>query len=104
PVYFRDEIIARSSSALCSGSEVAMREITFRPLILSDLPELHRWLTLPHVARWWGGEATREEVDEEYGAYIRGEEPVHVYLVFVNGKPVGHTQWMRYVDYEWYAR
>ncbi|HEV8551592.1 MAG TPA: GNAT family N-acetyltransferase [Polyangiaceae bacterium] len=81
-----------------------MAVITFRPLSVDDLPALHGWLTLPHVARWWGGAPTLEEVEKEYGEYIRGEEPVHGYLVLADGRPVGHTQWMRYEDYEWYAR
>jgi aminoglycoside 6'-N-acetyltransferase len=26
----------------------------FRPLSAADLPMVRRWLTAPHVARWWG--------------------------------------------------
>jgi RimJ/RimL family protein N-acetyltransferase len=29
---------------------------------------------------------------------------VHGYLAVVDGRPAGHTQWMRYADYAWHAR
>jgi len=83
---------------------VFMPTITFRPLTPADLLGLHRWLTLPHVARWWGGAPTLQQVEKEYGEYISGEEPVHGYIALVDGRAVGHTQWMRYADYAWYAR
>lgn len=78
--------------------------IRFRPLLRADLPLMHRWLCLPHVAEWWGAGAIFEEVAREYGEYIDGVEPIRPYLVLDGERPIGHLQWMRYGDYAWYAR
>ena len=81
-----------------------MDPISFRLLTHADLPQMHRWLNLPHVAQWWGGGASFEKVAKEYGEYIDGTEPIHAYLVLHDDLPIGHTQWMRYASYAWYAR
>lgn len=78
--------------------------LSFRPLRREDLPLLHAWLNRPFVAEWWGGPTSMEEVEQEYGEYLDGVEPIRVYLASIGETPMGHLQWMRYRDYPAYAR
>jgi RimJ/RimL family protein N-acetyltransferase len=48
-----------------SGRDAKVR-MTFRKLSEADLPLLAEWLARPHVAEWWGGGASMEEVRGEY--------------------------------------
>ena len=67
--------------------------ITFRPLAAADLPLLHDWLRRPHVAEWWTPAPTLAQVEEEYGAYVTGEdESVRPYIALTGGAPIGYIQ------------
>jgi aminoglycoside 6'-N-acetyltransferase len=35
----------------------------FRQVMAADLPMLNAWLKRPHVARWWGPDATLDDAD-----------------------------------------
>jgi RimJ/RimL family protein N-acetyltransferase len=72
-------------------------------MVRDDIPLMHRWLNLPHVAEWWGGDSL-EDVTKEYGEYIDGTEPIHPYIAYADGLAIGHLQWMRYRDYPKYMQ
>ncbi|HEY1957239.1 MAG TPA: GNAT family N-acetyltransferase [Polyangiaceae bacterium] len=76
----------------------------FRPLERADFSLMHRWLGQPHVAEWWGPAPSLAEVEEEYGEYVDGVEPIRAYIVYEGDDAIGHVQFMRYRDYAWYAR
>jgi RimJ/RimL family protein N-acetyltransferase len=77
--------------------------ITFRRLRHSELPMIHRWLHVPHVARWWGEDTgSYEKVSREYSAYIEGEETVEPFLILYDDRPVGYIQSYRVSDDEEY--
>ncbi len=79
--------------------------ISFRPLRSSDLPLMHRWLNTPHVARWWYGDDTSwRGIEEQYGSYIEGREPVRPYLILHDDEPTGYIQSYLVSDDEEYAR
>jgi RimJ/RimL family protein N-acetyltransferase len=78
-------------------------KFSFRPMTKSDIPLMHRWLNLPHVAEWWGGDSL-EEVAKEYGEYLDGVEPIHPFIASCDGIEIGHLQWMRYRDYPKYMQ
>jgi RimJ/RimL family protein N-acetyltransferase len=78
-------------------------KFSFRRMTRDDIPLMHRWLNLPHVAEWWGGDSL-EDVTKEYGEYIDGVEPIHPYIASVDGVEIGHLQWMRYRDYPKYMQ
>ena len=69
----------------------------------ADIPLMHRWLNLPHVAEWWGGDSLAA-VAKEYGEYIDGTEPIHPFIASCDGVEIGHLQWMRYRDYPKYMQ
>jgi aminoglycoside 6'-N-acetyltransferase len=77
--------------------------IAFRPLALDDAPLLTRWLAEPHVRRFYQKQPiTLAEVEEEYGATIRGEEPSLSHIAASDGVPFGYIQCyanMAYPDY-----
>lgn len=75
-----------------------MSSFRFRPLLHSDLPLLHRWLCGPHVARWFG-QKSLAEVEEEYGGYLDGVEPVYPFVAVYEGRDVGMMCWEHFGDF-----
>ncbi|MEU3273012.1 GNAT family N-acetyltransferase [Saccharomonospora sp. NPDC006951] len=78
--------------------------IVWRRLTEQDFPLLGTWLRQPHVARWWNHETSAEAIERDFGAAARGEEPSEDLLVFVEEKPVGLVQRIRYADYPDYLK
>ena len=61
---------------------------------------LHRWFHAPHARRWFAARgATVADVTEEYG--LDGSVPIHVYIVSMDGVPIGMVQWLRFGDFDW---
>ena len=73
-------------------------DIGFRPLERADLVILARWLAAPHVARWWREDATPEAVEASYGPSVDGRDPTELFVVEVDGEPVGMVQRYRLED------
>jgi aminoglycoside 6'-N-acetyltransferase len=71
-----------------------------RPLVRADLPRLADWLGQPHVHRWWDHDPT--EVDADFGVTLDGDRPTELYVVELDGRPIGMIQRYRIADYpEW---
>ncbi len=66
--------------------------LTWHRLTVDDLPLLVRWLTDPVVAHWWDVDSSPEEIEHEFGAGIRGDEPGEDLVVSLDGRPVGLVQ------------
>jgi aminoglycoside 6'-N-acetyltransferase len=67
----------------------------FRPMTRDDLPQLRRWLSLPHVAEWWGDPA-------EQFALVSGDldEPaMDQFIMSVEERPLGYLQCYRLTDW-----
>jgi aminoglycoside 6'-N-acetyltransferase len=65
-----------------------MAEYVFHPMSASDLPLVRRWLSRPHVRKWWG------DPDEQY-ALVAGDldEPaMDQYIVSTSNCPFGYLQ------------
>ena len=78
-------------------------ELSFRPLAEQHLPRLQRWLTAPHVDRWWHGPQDLPGVYAKYQPRIDGREPTHVFVIELTAVPVGWIQWARWADYPQHA-
>jgi aminoglycoside 6'-N-acetyltransferase-1b/aminoglycoside 6'-N-acetyltransferase-2 len=65
----------------------------FRPLTHDHIPLLHDWLNRPHVAEWWRGEQSIDEVCEKYLPRIAGADAARPFLAYLGGEPVGYIQW-----------
>ncbi|MBR0898548.1 GNAT family N-acetyltransferase [Bradyrhizobium tropiciagri] len=60
----------------------------FRPMTTADLPQIKRWLALPHVREWWGDPA-------EQSALVGGDldEPaMDQFIVITGGADIGYIQ------------
>jgi aminoglycoside 6'-N-acetyltransferase len=58
-----------------------------------DLPLLTRWLSAPHVARWYLAGSSVEGEAEDLRRSVAGEQAVHVLMVAEGEVPVGWCQW-----------
>lgn len=67
--------------------------ITFRPLRRADLPLLRRWLTAPHVARWWGEPPVDDAATAaKYGPMIDGDDRPEMFVFTVDEQEAGVVQ------------
>lgn len=81
----------------------AEHRFSVRPMTLGDLPVLGDWIRTEHVARWWNESGTADQVDRDYGAGIRGEDPTRHWIWEINGRSVGFSQDYRVSDHPEYA-
>jgi RimJ/RimL family protein N-acetyltransferase len=77
--------------------------IAFRSLQEEDLRLMHEWLARPHVRRWWDKHETYEDVAEHYLPSIEGRRPVDLYLILLDGRPVGFIQAYLVADHPEFA-
>ena len=76
--------------------------MTWRHVTPDDFALLARWLSAPHVARWWNHETSAEAVERDFGPSARREEPNEDLLGFLDGAPLGLVQrsfWHDYPEY-----
>ncbi len=74
--------------------------VTFRKLAMNDLTLMHRWHNEPHVNQWWEKvPMSYEDVVAKHGPSIRGEKPIHSYIVEVDSNPIGYIQWYLINDF-----
>ncbi|MEX2393323.1 MAG: GNAT family N-acetyltransferase [Actinomycetota bacterium] len=78
--------------------------IDFVRLTRDDLLLLAKWFEEPHVRRWWiDADSDPDHLEAKYGPRIDGGWP-EVFVVYVDGAPVGFVQWCPMEHYaEWYA-
>jgi aminoglycoside 6'-N-acetyltransferase len=69
-----------------------VREIGFRPLGRDDLGLMYEWLRREHVRRWWDEHESYEDVARHFLPSIEGRRPVDLYLILLDGRPVGFIQ------------
>jgi len=83
----------------------AEEQLAFRPMMHGDLPQLAVWLAEPHVAEWWGGDAseTVDAVESRDRERIDGEHHVDPWVIELDAKPIGFVQWYRVeAEAEWF--
>jgi aminoglycoside 6'-N-acetyltransferase len=78
-------------------------DLRFRPLSESDLSLMHEWLQREHVRRWWEQHESFEDVAEHYLPSIEGRRAVDLYLILLDGRPVGFIQAYRLADHPDFA-
>ena len=75
-------------------------KIEFSPFTHADLPLLGTWLDAPHVARWWQREDTSTyALAAYYGPAIDGTDPSQLFLIVVDGTPVGFCETYLHADH-----
>jgi aminoglycoside 6'-N-acetyltransferase len=91
-----------SGDPLIFGVDLDLR-LAVRPMTGGDLGDVVRWVSVPHVAKWWDDRRSPEQVAAQYGPALRGEEPTRLWILEVNGRSVGFCQDYRIADYPDYA-
>lgn len=76
--------------------------VALRPLRRDDFGLVGRWLAEPHVSRWWDPRHDAAFVEQKYGPRVDGNEPTEVFVVEVDGHPVGLFQWCPADQYAWW--
>ena len=66
--------------------------VSFRPLTPADLPLLHEWLGRPHVAEWWAGSPSLDQVEAEFGPMMDDRSTTRAYIALGDGRPIGYIQ------------
>ena len=67
---------------------------------------MRAWLLRPHVRRWYDdvpAAAYPEDTISEYRTAIRGEDPTDLYVIELDGRPIGVLQSYRIDDHPEYA-
>jgi|SRR5271165_877218 len=67
-------------------------QLHFRRLTEADLPILTEWLKRPHVAEWWGGCESLDEVRKKYLPRTADISTVTPYVADLDGAPIGYIQ------------
>ena len=68
-------------------------QIRFRPLAIDHLALMREWLHRPHVARWWPGWPSAEQVAARYTPLITGADPAaRAYIIECSVRPIGYIQ------------
>ncbi|HEX3333425.1 MAG TPA: GNAT family N-acetyltransferase [Acidimicrobiales bacterium] len=71
---------------------------------IDDLPLVARWLSAPHVARWYLAGSSVEEEVEDLRRSVAGEEPMQALIVADQETPIGWCQWYPCdIDAQWAA-
>lgn len=68
-------------------------QVTYRLLTRGDFGLLRRWLSAPHVTKWWrDSPLDAEGIEAKYGPRVDGTEHVEVFIFEVESRPVGIIQ------------
>ena len=78
-------------------------DLSLRPRVEADLPELHGWLQQAHVKRFYGARETYDDTVAHYLPAIQGTDPTDHYLVLLEGRPIGMLQTYLVSDHPEYA-
>jgi aminoglycoside 6'-N-acetyltransferase len=79
--------------------------ITFRPLALTDMNAMSRWLGDPDVARWYTEDGTDVGyLTNHYRDSIEGREATRGFIMQVGGEEIGYIQAVPIDGYPDYAR
>ena len=83
----------------------AVGPIGFRRLRPADLPLMHRWLTNPAVARWYGDGVGQPyaAIEAKYWPRIAGRSPVQPWVILRGETPIGYIQTYPVAAYVEYA-
>jgi aminoglycoside 6'-N-acetyltransferase len=73
-------------------------DIGFLLLQRADFPDLQRWLSEPHVSRWWGQPPETADLEEKYGPTIDRTDPTFVFVITLDRRPIGMIQTYRLSD------
>jgi len=86
--------------------ELAEPTFSFAPLREEDLGLIRTWLLRTHVRRWYDDVATEAYPDDAIADdlhAIHGDDPTDLYIIKLDGRPIGEIQSYRIDDHPEYA-
>ena len=69
-----------------------MADLRFRRLGRNDFGDLERWLSAPHVRKWWGKPLDTPGIEREFGPCVDGVDPTMVFVTTVADRSIGIVQ------------
>jgi aminoglycoside 6'-N-acetyltransferase len=84
---------------IASEGDLAIRVMRDDP---NDYRLLVRWRAEPHVHEWWDPDEpapTYDEVVDQYGPRVRGEEATVACIIESDGRPAGYVQFYRWLPW-----
>jgi aminoglycoside 6'-N-acetyltransferase len=75
-----------------------MSTLSFRPMVVADLPMLADWLREEHVQLWWKDPTAPDNVEAHYLPRITGLDPTEMFVIVWEGQDVGMLQRYRLDD------
>jgi aminoglycoside 6'-N-acetyltransferase len=72
--------------------------LTFRRLGREDFNLLSHWFSLPHVEVWWREGHDLAAIETRYGPAVDGVDPTELFVVELDGHPIGFFQWYLLYD------
>src|SRR5579862_1355436 len=67
-------------------------KLSFRRLQRDDFRLLSLWFSQSHVEPWWREAYDLESIERHYGPAVDGADPTALFIVEVDGEPVGFAQ------------
>lgn len=81
-----------------------MGELSFRRLIDDDIPDLVAWMAAEHAQPWFGDEPRSPELARQhYAKELDGTSATRMWIVELDGRPIGYMQDYPVVAYDDYA-
>jgi RimJ/RimL family protein N-acetyltransferase len=96
----RPDIVAEG---IVKAAAVPFASLAFRQMVEEDLPLVARWQHAAHVAEWFPGDRSEPAVRDRLLPRLRGDVPVRMWVVEVDGRAVGWLQDYRLADRPDYA-
>lgn len=76
--------------------------IEFALLNESHFPLLHRWLSKPHVQKFYSlRDWSQEDIKQKYLPYLTHENGIHGFCVLMDGNAIGYIQYYHVKDHPW---
>jgi aminoglycoside 6'-N-acetyltransferase len=66
--------------------------ISFRRLTRDDFELMAKWLSTPHVEKWWEHDYSLEGIERDFGPGIDRLDPVDYFIVLLDDEPIGFIQ------------
>ncbi len=75
--------------------------LAFRPMAVTDFPQLVRWMSADHAKPWFDGEPeTVDEARKRFGPYVDGSDrSIRMWVISLDGRDIGYIQDYR-VDHD----
>lgn len=78
-------------------------EITFSPLMDTDIPRVTQWFNQPHVVKFYSlrDNWTEAEVSKKLIGRDKDNKPIYSFIICKASRPIGYVQFYKLIDFPW---